>query len=125
MTVVVAVAVAFESTVSRLESCIVKSKVDHISSISAVQRSNITLQIVKKTNSQINVIVSQHLSAEQISYLPPRPILRRAKPIHLGIGLLMLVSANLYFLSAIPPSLLSHQGQFPKPPDTGCAKRKV
>jgi len=31
----------------------------------------------------------------------------------------MLVGANLYFLSAKPPSFLSHQGQFPKPPDTG------
>lgn len=57
LTVVVAVAVAFESAVSRLESCIVKSRVDHISSVSAVQRSNITLQIVNKTNSQINVIL--------------------------------------------------------------------
>lgn len=56
------------------------------------------------------------------NYLPPRPYLRLARPIHLGVGLLILVNANLYFLSAVPPSSLLHQGQLPKPPGTGCRK---
>lgn len=59
LTAVIAVAVTFESIGSRLESCIVKSKEDHMSSISAVQRSSITLKIVNSNNqtlSQTNTV---------------------------------------------------------------------
>lgn len=126
LTVVVAVAVAFGFAGPHLDSCIVKSKDDHISSMSVVQRSSITLHYRQKLMSKCAHLTNAIFDVDKRhTYLPPRPSLRRAKPIHLGTGLLMLVSANLYFLSAMPPSFLSHQGQFPNPPDTGCKKKKL
>ncbi|PSN50496.1 hypothetical protein C0J52_10718 [Blattella germanica] len=54
-----------------------------------------------------------------IIYLPPRPILRLAKPTHLRSGIAMEVRQYLYRLSASPPSSRLHQGQLPRPPDNG------